>query len=87
MVRVPIRAAHRKGRHEVMPQALLIIMLDEEVASPSLATTLEVIAPMSPSGFLAKARRGHNGRGNRHQVGGFPGLQSGLCARMSCQLR
>jgi hypothetical protein len=32
-----------------MPQALLIIMGDQEVASPGLATVLEVIAPMSSS--------------------------------------
>ena len=70
-----------------MPQAALIIVFDEEVAPPDLATTLEVITPMSPSGFLAKAGRGHDCRGNRHQVGSFPGLQGGLCACLSCQLR
>jgi hypothetical protein len=32
-----------------MPQALLIIMFDEEVAPPGLATVLEVIPPMSSS--------------------------------------
>jgi hypothetical protein len=70
-----------------MPQALLIIVFDEEVTPPDLATTLEVIAPMSPSGFLAQAGRGDDRRRNRHQIGGFPGLQSGLCARLSCQPR
>ena len=70
-----------------MPQAMLIIVFDEEVAPPSLAATFEVIAPMSTSRFLAKARRGHDGSRNRHQVGSFPGLQGGLCTRLSCQLR
>jgi hypothetical protein len=87
MARVPVRGALRKGRHKVMPQALLIIVCDEEVAPPDLATTLEVIAPMSPSRFLSKASRGHHGRRNRHQVGSFPGLQTGLCTRLSRQLR
>jgi hypothetical protein len=32
-----------------MPQALLIIMCDEKVAPPGLATVLEVIAPVSSS--------------------------------------
>jgi hypothetical protein len=87
MARVPVRGPIRKGRHKVMLQALLIIVCDEEVTPPDLATTLEVIAPMSPSRFLSKASRGHQGRCNRHQVGSFPGLQAGLCARSSRQLR
>ena len=66
--------------------ALLIIVCDEEVTPPDLATTLEVIAPMSSSRFLSKASRGHHGRRNRHQVGSFPGLQTGLCTRSSRQL-
>jgi hypothetical protein len=39
-----------------MPQSLLIIVFDEKVAAPDFATVFEVIAPMSPSRFLAEAR-------------------------------
>ena len=86
MARCPIRAPRLRW-YEQMPDGLLIIVFDEEVAPPGLAAALEVIAPMSPSGFLAEAGRGHNGRRHRHQVRCLPGLQAGLRGRLSRQLR
>jgi hypothetical protein len=70
-----------------MPEGLLIIVFDEEVAPPGLATALEVIAPMSPSGFLTEAGRGYDGRRHRHQIRCFPGLEARPRARLSCQFR
>ena len=87
MARVPVRGALRKGRHKVMLQALLIIVCDEEVTPPDLATTLEVIAPMSSSGFLAETRGSHDGCCHCHQVGRLPGLQTRLSARLPGQRR
>ena len=71
MARYPIRAPRPRG-FEQMPEGLLIIVFDEEVASPGLATAFEVVAPMSPSGFLAEARGSHNGCRNCHHVRRLP---------------
>jgi hypothetical protein len=70
-----------------MPQSLLIIVFDEEVAAPRLATAFEVIAPMSSSGFLAETRGSHDGCCHCHQVGRLPGLQTRLSARLPGQRR
>jgi hypothetical protein len=72
-----------------MPQPLLIIVLDEEVAAPDFATAFEVIAPMSSSGFLAEASGSHDGCRYSHQVRSLPGLQTRFRAGLlgqHCQL-
>ena len=70
-----------------MPQSLLIIVFDEEVAAPGPATAFEVIAPMRSSGFLAETRGSHDGCRYCHQVGRLPGLQTRLSARLPDQRR
>ena len=54
---------------------------------PGFATAFEVIAPVRPSGLLAKPGGRHDGRCYCHHVGRLPRLQTGLFSGLLGQLR
>src|SRR6187200_2861554 len=69
----------------MVSQAVLRIVVHDEMAMPSLSATFEVVTPVRSSRFLTEPGRGDDRSRNSHQVGRLPGLQAGFGAQLRSQ--